>query len=96
VNAHNSPNHGKEQNLWIDGKKGVFRLIPKSKVNVIAFSDNSIKLSLAFDDIIHHREWIVKSDEIIVIDESNKAFDSNFYPEIHFSNGYGKMLAEFA
>ena len=95
VNAHNSPNHGMEQNLWIDGKQGVFRMVPRSKVEVLSYSKNSIKLSLCFDGVVHHREWTIGKGGVVVSDESNKPFESNFYPEIRFSNGYGKMLAEF-
>jgi len=96
VKSHNSPYHGKEQNTWLDGSKGIFRLIPKSKVSLIGTTEKSLKLSLVFDDVIHIREWTIKEDSIIVRDESNKPFDSNFYPLIYFSNGYGRMLEEFA
>ena len=96
VKAHNAPQHGLEQNRWLDGKGGVFRMIPDSHVELIESSDNSITLKLTFRNIVHIRQWLVDGKGLWIKDRSNHPFDTNYYPEIFFSDGYGKMTRSYA
>ena len=90
--AHNVPIHHNNQNLWPKGREGVFRLINKSTVEIIDYSEDGITLLLIMGDIKHFREWKILENSIEVIDRSNHDFELND-PIIAFSPGYGKRLA---
>ncbi|MEQ9064805.1 MAG: heparinase II/III family protein [Vicingaceae bacterium] len=96
VKAHNAPQHGKEQNTWIAGAPGVFRMKPRTKVSLLESAANSIALRMTYDDVVHVRSWTIDEGLISIIDYSNKPFETNFFPDIFYSNGYGKMTNTYA
>ncbi len=80
-----------QQNTWEEGSKGIFRTIPGSKVTYIKSSINSLALKAEYSGTVHIREVFIQKDRVRVIDSCNKEFKVNQFPDIVFSNGYGKL-----
>lgn len=86
INSHNVPIiNGLEENDF----KGLFGLKQESIVSLNEFSNNYIKLTLKYKNIIIQREFNIKNNELIIEDSSNKEFNYNNFE--FYSNGYGKI-----
>lgn len=80
-----------EQNLFVPGRSGVFRLIPRTEVKLLSLDRNSLTLELKYDDYHQIREFRIKSDSLEISDFANHTFEVNKYPKTTFSPGYGKL-----
>jgi hypothetical protein len=63
----------------------------RTKCSIIDYGMNSIKLKLTYKKVIVIRKFIIKKDCLIIEDECNKEFTSNFYNN-DYANGYGKLV----
>lgn len=94
VNAHNGMIiEGQEQNSWLPGQKGIFRMLRETKCWVVDISNTSIKLGLKYRNVLQVREFVIMDDKILVNDLSNVPFKLDFNMFRIYSNGYGKRLS---
>jgi len=68
-----------------------FALKNETKIDLLSFTNNSIKLHITYKSFVHTREFILKDNSVKIIDEANKKFDINFNKL--YSNGYGKRIS---
>lgn len=91
--AHNAVRFGDvEQNYWLEGKPGTFRMVARSKVKLLAINSHLVRCAVTYGKYRHVREIEVKANKIVVRDKSNFKCTQEFFPEISHSNGYGKQL----
>jgi len=84
---------GQEQNSWMNGEIGIFRMLSEAKCWVIDIQEQSIKFGLNYRGIKQIREFVIFDDKILVNDLSNVPFKLDFNMFRIYSNGYGKRLS---
>lgn len=87
VNSHNTIFTGVEQNEY----NGLFAMHSRSKCKVLHKTDNSIKVEVCYGDIIHRREFVIEKDCVIIKDECNREYQTQ-YTQKEVTRGYGKIL----
>src|SRR5690606_31591177 len=80
-----------EQNLFLPGRNGVFRMISRSRVKLLQLDNSSITLELKYAGFHQIREFKIKNDVLEVNDFANHSFEVNKHPKTKFSPGYGKL-----
>lgn len=78
---------GTEQNEFID----LFSMKDETRCSIIDYGNNYIKLKLEYRDVVIIRKFIIKENSLIIEDECNRKFISNFNNKF-YSSGYGKLL----
>jgi len=92
VKAHNTACIlGEEQNRPLDGRLGLFNMVPEVSYTLIRFNENGITAEIEYRDYIHHRTIEILEDGIHIIDQCNAKFEVNYEPFEYYSNGYGKL-----
>lgn len=71
--------------------KQLFDLKDETLCGLIDYDKNYIKLSCIYRDVIHIRSIYIKESGLIIIDQCNQEFQSNFKKNYLVSNGYGKI-----
>lgn len=83
--------NGEEQNRWLSGVEGVFRLKPETNVKLTGYNEYSLSLSCQYRGFCHQRWWSIEENSILIVDSANREFEVNKEPEVGFSDGYGKL-----
>lgn len=81
-----------EQNSWVNGKKGIFRMTNLSRSEILKFDSEELIARFVGVDYQHIRIIKIEKHQIIVTDYCDKEFVSNFQPNEYFSPGYGKLI----
>jgi Heparinase II/III N-terminus/Heparinase II/III-like protein len=82
-----------EQNRWENSIMGLFRLENETTCQVVEIKDNSVILKLNYRDIEQVRIFEIGTENVIILDYSNKPFKSFFNRYNLYSNGYGKLMS---
>lgn len=80
-----------EQNRFESGINGVFSLKNQTKCDCITVSPTMIECRLKYCDVIHIRQFIIKTKAVIVNDYCNHPFKYSDLP-IRYSRGYGRIV----
>lgn len=83
--------NNEEQNVFLPGRQGVFRMIPGSRVRLLQLDRYSVTLELEYAGYHQIREFIIRNNFLEVNDFANFAFEVNKYPKTAFSKGYGVL-----
>lgn len=83
---------GCEQNSWINGRKGIFRMTDQSKSEILKFDKEGLVARFAGVHYEHLRVIKIEKHKVIVTDYCDKAFVTHFQPNEYFSPGYGKLI----
>ncbi|MBD3232567.1 MAG: hypothetical protein GF315_02475 [candidate division Zixibacteria bacterium] len=83
---------GEEQNRWMKGRKGLFRLSNETSIELLEATNNRIILKLQYRDVSHIRIFQITHDRILIYDYCNKPFKCNFNTFDIYSPGYGKLV----
>lgn len=84
---------GYEQNSWINGRKGIFRMTNLSTSEILKLDSGELIARFTSADYEHIRTIKIEKQQIIVTDYCDKEFVTNFQPNEYFSPGYGKLIS---
>lgn len=82
-----------EQNIWIDGKWGLFNLVKNSECSILSYGSLYLELALTSKNIIIVRRFEINKNNLTINDYSNKDFYYERFP--YYSNGYGKLMLSY-
>ncbi len=83
---------GKEQNRWMKGRRGLFRLSNETSIELLDLAKNRISLKLQYRDVSHIRIFQITDSRILICDYCNQPFKTNFNTFDIYSSGYGRLV----